>query len=219
MLLGLIANIHTPETPEGLDKKFSLHYYSRLRFTQQLLPLLSKAASNPSEPSKQPLSRVISVLGAGHEWAINTDDFDLKSTYSLKNCASHAQSGNTLFLSHLAADPANKGITFIHSAPGGVMTSIFRNLPKYAQYGVRGLLLVLKPFNIMVGFQESGERHVYATTSDEFGKGGYVGLNPSSDVVKSSAVVEKMLSDGTEEKVWDFTQNVFKKVCEEGEKF
>ena len=35
------------ETEEGLDKKLSVHYYSRMRFTQQLQPLLAKAAKEP----------------------------------------------------------------------------------------------------------------------------------------------------------------------------
>lgn len=207
------------ETEEGLDQKFSLHYYSRTRFTQQLLPLLSAAAATQFGPNvdKLPLARTISVLGAGHEWAIDMNDFDLKKGYSIKACAGHAQTGTTLAMQTLAADPTNKGITFIHSAPGGVMTNISRNLPKPMQWGFKGLGLVLKP--LIVGVQESGERHVYAATADKFGKGGCVLLNPSSDVLKPNAEVQKMVKDGTQDKVWEHTQEVFKKICNEGGKY
>ena len=115
-LLSLSAGIFTfagrNETAEGLDTKFSLHYYSRMRFTQGFMPLLAKAAESPAEGGKVPLARVISVLGAGHEGNINMDDFDLKNTYSLKNCATHAQTANTLAPHALwASDPATKGVT------------------------------------------------------------------------------------------------------------
>jgi hypothetical protein len=207
------------ETSEGLDTKLSLHYYSRMRFTQQLLPLLSKAAHEPSSPNlnRQPLSRVISVLGEGHGAAINMDDFDLKTAYSLKTCAAHAQSGNTVALKHLASDPAFKGITLIHSTPGIVLTNIDRDLPRYAKLGLRGIAWALKPWAI--GLQESGERHLYAGTADKFGKGGAVLLSASSDEWKKNATVEKMVKDGTGEKVWGHTLDVFKKVCDEGGKY
>ncbi len=78
-------------------------------------------------------------------------------------------------------------------------------------------MVLLKPFNIIVGFQERDERHVYAGPLMSLGRASVWGLNPSSDIMKSSAVFEKMLSDGTE-KLWNFTQNVFKKVGEEGGK-
>ena len=79
-----------PETEEGLDRKFSLHYYSRMRFTTNLLPLLSKAA-NDNE-----LSRVVTILAAGRERPMVEDDLELKTHFTLGHCADHATSMNSL---------------------------------------------------------------------------------------------------------------------------
>lgn len=50
------------ETAEGLDRKFVLHYYARMRFLVNLLPLLTTAAQDSSVKFNVRLSRVVSVL-------------------------------------------------------------------------------------------------------------------------------------------------------------
>lgn len=55
------ADWYDIETSEGIDKKLSLHYYSRIRFIQNFLPQLGEAASSGS------LARVVSVLGPSTE--------------------------------------------------------------------------------------------------------------------------------------------------------
>ena len=67
--------------------------------------------------------------------------------------------------------------------------------------------------------QECGERHVWAATADDFGKGGVVLLAPKSEVIAKPPVVEKYLKDGTDRKVWEHTLGVFKKICEEDGKY
>ncbi|KAI1379108.1 hypothetical protein F4677DRAFT_442838 [Hypoxylon crocopeplum] len=57
------------ETKEGIDKYFCLLYYSRMRFIDQLLPLLT-ASPLPGH--------VVSVLNSGREAAIVADDMALK---------------------------------------------------------------------------------------------------------------------------------------------
>jgi hypothetical protein len=97
------------------------------------------------------------------------------------------------------------------------MTNIDRALPRYAQLGLEGIAMIFKPW--ATGLQESGERHLYAATADKFGKGGVVLLNPSSNELKANAAVKKMQQDGTQEKVWEHTQDVFKKVCDENGRY
>jgi hypothetical protein len=57
----------SPETPDVLDRKMALDFYSRLRFTENLLPLLRHASSLSSSQSTREVlpagGRVISVLG------------------------------------------------------------------------------------------------------------------------------------------------------------
>lgn len=225
-LLSLSAGIFTfqgrNETAEGLDTKLSLHYYSRMRFTQGLMPLLAKAAEAPAEGGKLPLARVISVLGAGHEGVINLDDFDLKKTYSLSNCATHAQTGSTLAPHALwASDPAGtKGVTWIHSAPGGVNSGLANKAPGPAKLVLKALFPIvtfLMPSQ-MNSMRESGERHVWAGTVNEFSReeevavDGIVLLGPKSDVIKSGVPI----GSDTQEKLWEHTLEVFKKIETDG---
>lgn len=98
------------ETPEGLDVKLSLHYFSRVAFVQSLLPQLRAA----------PTPRVMFVLSAGvhGNYAGYADDFELKKQYSLKNAADAAGFYTDAALDSLSRDPENAKVTFIHAAPG-----------------------------------------------------------------------------------------------------
>jgi hypothetical protein len=193
-----------------------------MRFTQGLLPLLAKAAEAPAEGGKLPLARVISVLGAGHEGAINLDDFDLKKTYSLKACATHSQTGSTLAPHALwSSDPAGtKGVTWIHSAPGGVNSGLANKAPGPAKLALKALFPIagfLLP-NLMNDLKESGERHVWAATVNEFSReeevaeDGIVLLGPKSDVIKSGVPI----GSDTQRKLWEHTLDVFKKIEVDG---
>jgi hypothetical protein len=85
---------------------------------------------------------------------------------------------------------------------------------------------------------ESGERHLFAATSPTFtpnalsesvqeaaagsdglkGSGSYL-MNWNNDVLPDKAAAKKMRDEGAEQKVFDHTQEMFKKVCEEGGKY
>ena len=76
--------------------KLSLHYYSRMRFIIDLLPLLTKdgtAMNNlcPPQPGlRRNLSSVVPVLHGGAEGPLILDDLSLKTHFSMNNCARHA---------------------------------------------------------------------------------------------------------------------------------
>jgi hypothetical protein len=197
------------ETTEGLDKKLSLHYYSRLRFTQNLLPLLNKAALEPAKGSTTPISRVFSILGGGLEGNINMSDLSLKNNFSLGTCATHAITMTTLSFNKLAT--SNPKVTFAHVQPGGVETNIAREFNRVVQTALKGLYMVLRPW--VMTAQESGERQAWAATTDQFGKGGVVLLGPKGDVTTPSKIVIQAKTDGTEEKVWEHTEKVFGDIC------
>jgi hypothetical protein len=214
-----------PETSEGIDRKLSLHYYSRIRFIQNLLPALTQAAS----PSGV-FPRVISVLGAGHEakFADGDKDLDLQKNYSLSNAANHAINMTSLSFIHLAA--ANPSISFIHSAPGGVNTNLAREFHPLTKYLFSGLFFVLTPFNSLIGIvplQDCGERHVYLATNPAFaprdgakvetlgadgqkGSGSYR-LSPATSIVSHSSLLQGYLDSGMGKKVWEHTLELFKK--------
>ncbi|KAE9962621.1 hypothetical protein BLS_000107 [Venturia inaequalis] len=217
-LLCLSAGIMTlkgrDETPEGLDKKLSLHYYSRLRFTQNLLPLLNNAANSSGDISVKPLARVLSVLGATLESPVNLKDLDLKTTYSISNAANHAITMTTLSFHKLAQ--SNPGVTFIHSQPGGVNTNLLRTFPGWVKFAFDKTAWMLKPW--MVPIQESGERHVWASTNDEFGREKVV-LVWQDSKAHTNPKVDAMMKDVTMDKVFEHTEDVFRKVCKEDGKF
>ncbi|CAK7235584.1 hypothetical protein SBRCBS47491_009342 [Sporothrix bragantina] len=96
-------------TIEGLEASMTTRYYSRIRITQLLLPLLNAA----------PQARVVSVLAGGREARINENDFALSEPRSFGVTAgnNHVTTMMTLSLEHLAFE--NPRVSFVHTFPGG----------------------------------------------------------------------------------------------------
>ena len=141
------------ETSEGLDRKLATNYYSRLRFTQQLLPLLQSASPQ--------LSRVVSVLAPGGEGAVDFNDLDLKHNFSLGKAATHAVTMTDFAFEELARK--NPTISFVHSFPGGVKTGFFKESGFFMIAMMKLTFALISPWTIPI--EESGERHLYAATS------------------------------------------------------
>ncbi|KAI0454654.1 hypothetical protein F5B21DRAFT_229881 [Xylaria acuta] len=207
------------ETAEGLEIAQSLEYYSRMLFILQLLPLLGKAEA----------PRVVSVLGGGLERAngINLDDLDLKKpgNFSGMNAQVQYVAMNTTTLDKLAGD--NPNVTFIHSWPGWVNTgNVRRGLDVNSAWGwfVR---LILEPLIGLVAFRddESGQRHLFQSTSAAFGGRGVPwqgkpGMNslekPSNGLFlvnykcdcTPNAKVMPLLREKALERVWGHTHEV-----------
>jgi hypothetical protein len=200
------------ETAEGLDQKFSLHYYSRMRFTQQLLPLLNKAAEVESNSKTPTLARVIAVLGAGGEKQINLSDLSLKTNFSLAACASHAITMTSLSYGLLAAQ--NPRVTFFQTQPGGVKTNIDRHLGRILGGLANAAYLLMTPW--VQQAKESGERHVYVATADKWGKGGLQLTGPQQEQVGGQAIRDQLKKDGVDEKVWEHTTKVFDEISSNG---
>ncbi|GKZ37711.1 hypothetical protein AbraIFM66950_009393 [Aspergillus brasiliensis] len=222
-LLFLSAGIMTTqgrtETTEGLDRKLSIHYYARMRFAENLLPLLNQAASSSSSS----LARVVSVLSPGNEGTLIEDDLDLRNNYSLSNAANHATTMTSLYMAQLAA--AHPQVSWVYSRPGGVNTNLLREFNPLVR-GVTNALFAVMPSCASIGLlsvKESGERHAYAATSPLFAPGGKGGnddvqgsgfyrVDFDSSIVKAKAeLVERYLSSGVGKKVWEHTKSIFEK--------
>jgi NAD(P)-dependent dehydrogenase (short-subunit alcohol dehydrogenase family) len=230
MTCGYFTFTGRDETPEGLDKKFALHYYSRMRFINQLQPLLDSAAANS-------LSRVVSILDpqVGLRLTPNFADLSLKTSFSLKNCALHASAMTNLTFARLASQ--HPKTSYVHAYPGFVDTGAGRDAWGAFEPLAKPLLWLLK-VTMQVKPAESGERHFFAATSHLYpskaasagtptavtgsdtvkGSGSYL-LNWNGDVLADTAKAKKLRDEGGEEKAWDHTEEVFKKVCEEGGKY
>ncbi|KAK2810660.1 hypothetical protein FQN50_002700 [Emmonsiellopsis sp. PD_5] len=222
---GIITTAGRQETTEGLDTKFNLHYYSRMRFIFNLLPLLNAGAnSNPS------FSRVVSILSGGHEGKLNLNDLALKNTFSLQNCATHAITMNSLALDRLAT--AHPNISFVHAYPGFVKTSLGRDFGTIASAATKAFMFLATP--LAVPFDESGERNLYAATSSRYppksagdsedtevgsdgvkGSGAYL-LHWTGKANQNQKLFDGFKAQGWGEKVWDHTLDVFEKVCGKG---
>ena len=229
------------ETAEGLDRKFVLHYYARMRFIKNLLPLLNAAAQDPvNNNDNARLSRVVSVLDpivsvrTGGPGKLDFSDLSLKHTFSLQKCGWHASLMGNFFLESMAQQ--NPQTSFVHAYPSGVATGVLRELPAGRVLSAV-LTPLLKPF--MVPLEESGERHLFAATNGRYPPKAK-GWDVEGDVVVGSAgtkgsgcywvswdgepfplnrKIQKTREQNVGEKVVQHTEEVFKKVCDEGKTY
>ncbi|KAJ5231824.1 uncharacterized protein N7469_006412 [Penicillium citrinum] len=235
MSAGIFTTKGRDETDEGLDKKFSLHYYSRMRFLVNLLPQLTTASnanggdgSSTSNPGLGPnLSRVVSVLAAGQEAPLIMDDLSLKNNFSLRNCAKHTITMTSLSMEELAK--AYPLTSFVHEYPSVVKTGIFRGLGPITRTAVNMLSFLAKPF--FVPLDESGERHLYAATSPRFPPRGtkeITDVAPGSDGEKGSGAyllnwdgndngngkaLQELRKNDAGNSVWKHTLETFESIC------
>ena len=129
----------------------------------------------------------------------------------------------TVTLGHLAAEPANQDVVFIHNHPGAVKTEIFKN-----GWGEKPVDITLVPPAILTGMspETSGERSLYLITSAQFGgKGvplpeGVVGgvtiaktesgalfcVNDQIDCFQLDSVLGKIKSKNADAIMWNKTQ-------------
>lgn len=212
------------ETSEGLDRKLTTNYYSRMRFTQRLLPLMQAASPQ--------LSRVVSVLAPGEEsqTTFHLDDLGLKEKFSLRNAACHAITMTDFFFEEMAKKTPT--VSFVHAYPGTVKTGFNKEAGFLMKAATNLAFKVLSPWTLDI--QESGERHVYAATSaaypaksgvhggvelkdqstmkgsaGEVGSGAYL-IGSDGEFRANVKVLEELRKQGAGQKIWDHTV----KTCE-----
>mmetsp|Transcript_27588 Transcript_27588/g.39484 ORF Transcript_27588/g.39484 Transcript_27588/m.39484 type:complete len:345 (-) Transcript_27588:152-1186(-) len=124
----------TATVPEGNDEKITLHYWSRIAMTNALLPSLRKSQMKKG-------AVVLTVLSGGvhSPFLAYEKDPELKTQYSIQNAANMAGFYNDLAFDHMARQPANEGINFVHAAPGFVNTNWGTEMPWYIRSVVRAI--------------------------------------------------------------------------------
>ena len=179
-LEGLHVNYISTETSEGLDRKLTTNYYSRIRFTQQLLPLLHSASPQ--------LSRVVSVLAPGEEAVLDFNNLDLKQNFSLRKAAAHAITMTDFAFEEMATK--NPTVSFVHAYPGVVKTGFFKDSGAVLKATLQVGLTLFSRWTI--GLEESGERHLYAATSAVYPPkaGAKCGVEPGDGKVKKGSAGE-----------------------------
>jgi NAD(P)-dependent dehydrogenase (short-subunit alcohol dehydrogenase family) len=229
MTPGGLSLVGRRETSEGIDKLFALRYYARMRFTQNLLPLLEAAEPQPG--------RVVSVLGGGFEGNINADDLDLKHNYSIVSCAMHSVSMTSLAMEHLAA---SHRASFVHVYPGLVGTNIYTNSfpPPLAAVYNYGMWPLMYPFSVNI--EESGQRHLFHATSARYsagsseksdegftrggdgvavgsdealGSGAYL-MNWKGETSAAGKKMQKLRAQGMARRVWEHTTDLLNRTVQ-----
>ncbi|KAG6917684.1 hypothetical protein DXG01_001659 [Tephrocybe rancida] len=157
---GLMTMKGRDETEEGIDTKLAVHYYARWKFIDNLLPALVKAKDAGED------AKVLSVLAAGVGGEINLDDLGLKKTFSVANAALAAPTYNDLMLQDFAAKyPA---LTFVHSYPGVVRTSIMSSSDSvWLKAASPVVMQLMRPFS--ASLQDSGEYMLHGLLSNKKG--------------------------------------------------
>jgi len=150
------------ESSEGIDIPHCLRYYTRLRFTYTLLPLLTAS----------PRPRVISILAGGTEGTIDLTDLEVRTNFNTIKAAVSSTTQTTLALEELAK--SYPSVTFIHKYPGLVNTGILERMMTTASgiyaipaFLVRWLILPIVNF-FSTTPDEAGERGLFIATSARY---------------------------------------------------
>jgi hypothetical protein len=208
----------------------SLLYYSRMRFTTLLLPLLL-AAPSPAH--------VISVFGPQRDTTLIPTDLSLRDSknYSFMTCGSHAAYLTTFFMEHLAAQNPGK-LSLVHYFPGLVLTEAFGdpNLPTWFRWTFKYGRPLISPFT--VGGDECGQRVLFnasakfparpvnatelseksggdiqvAMSSDGIVGGGAYKVNWNGELIATGKQYIKMREEGWLDKAVDHTLKVFEEI-------
>lgn len=220
------------ESPEGIDRKMTLNFYSRMRFIYNLNPLLRNATS--STPN---FARTLSVLGPGHEGAVNLDDLELKTGYSGMTCANHTIVMSDLMTTEFAEREPT--VTYVHSNPGVVNTGLSRGLPWYGRLAMKVATPLLWPF--FTSAEETGSRQLFLATSalyppakaaegspfasgvpapkglstwqgtdGKVGSGGYI-LHYTGEPT-GKKILQEYMEKGVSKTVWEHTMGIFERV-------
>ncbi|KAF9531937.1 hypothetical protein CPB83DRAFT_760417 [Crepidotus variabilis] len=228
LFLTIGTGVLRQETSEGLHFFAALVYYARLRFIENLLPLLQQATD---------LRRVVNVAGGTKEGLIHINDFQARNL-SIRTLRGHLTSMTTLAFETLARSAPD--VSFVHEFPGTVKTDIGKEATGVLFIIIKIIFFVLGPF-ISVPGEESAARHLFIATSARYppaadknansgvswedgaeiargttGESGSGVYSIDWDGESANANVEALLAnlrqEGMSETVWDHTQGEFKRI-------
>jgi hypothetical protein len=168
-----------------------LGYYSRIRFTTSLLPLIQKATS---------LRRVVIVGGAGYEGPLDPSDFQALRV-PLTKIRGHLTTLISLGLEAVAKQAPN--VSFVHDFPGAVKTALFDRSTRVLHIVMRTYFAVFGRW-ICVPIEECGERHLYLATSARYPAGsGQSRAVPVGDGVEVAQGTTGQVGSGVYSTLWD----------------
>lgn len=190
---GVLTMDGRTPTAENIDNKLALHYYGRVLFIQELLPLLRLSPNG---------GKVLTVLDSirGNPAKINWDDMALENSYSVTSAANHAITFSDLIVQHFAAQPENANVSFTHAYPGFVKTGLIDNLPFWARLPVKGAMKL----GVGITPENCAEFMVHGMLETEKG---WRSVDSNGEIVKN----KKPMTDDMIQKVWEHTSQLISK--------
>ncbi|KAI1211904.1 NAD(P)-binding protein [Annulohypoxylon truncatum] len=227
-----VLSLTVEESNEGLDKYFSLYYYSRMRLVERFLPLLIASPNG---------GHVVSVFNSSIQSSLVLDDLTLRNprNQTLRTRFAHFVGMTNIFMEELARRNSGR-LALCHYHPGFVPTNILNssNLPWYLKFLVNYIVTPLSwPF--WVPFEECGQRILFmasparfpalefkgteaaagkvkgveiATGIDgKFGGGAYL-VTKDDDTFGKEKKYDELRANGTAEKIYQHTMTVFAEI-------
>ncbi|KAF7719301.1 Uncharacterized protein PECH_004762 [Penicillium ucsense] len=145
------------ETSEKLPLIMALGYYSKMRFIANLLPLLQRSST----------PRVVVVLAGTKEGPVNPNDIPGKKVKPWQ-ARGHLCSMMTLTMERFAQSAP--GVSFVHSYPGFVRTSLDQSIKGVTGVIMRSIFPIVNMFATRnwISLEETGDRHVFLSTAPRY---------------------------------------------------
>ena len=213
MTAGYITTKGRDETEEGIDKKLAVHYYSRWKFINDLLPALKKAKEMGED------AKVLSVMAAGKGTKIDLDDLGLKKSYTLARAGTQAPTYNDLMVevnhyclsvsqkktvthppcsSNQEYAARNPDLAFIHAYPGVVRTGLMASSDSLILRAVSSIVVPLSyPFS--TSYAEAGEYMLHGLFDSTKGAFRYGSRGENLGMKKASG------SEEARKRLWEHT--------------
>ena len=199
---GFLDFSERKETPEGLEYRLAVSYYSRWFFIRELVGLVEKAKDDGEETA------VMSVLAPGYGGEIDQGDWEVKKDYSTMKCVFAAATYNDLLVESFAE--RHPSVPFIHAHPGMVRTPIFGKSPSLVWKFI-GLLVntIGRPFTIAAEQSSESMWNIILNVSK---KGGSYRMDPNG-----KSLEKEVKYFGNEEKrkgLWEHTESAISRSLE-----
>jgi len=180
---GILTMQGFTPTAEGIDTKLVLHFYSRWKFVDELIPLLEKAKAEGQD------ARVMTVLDSHRGAPLQEDDLGLKKTYSLASAAGQGITYNNLMVEEFSKRYPQ--MSFTHIYPGVVNTSLFKNM----HWTLKPLISVASL--AFTSLQDCGEWMLYPLLKPAYRQGAFFLDNHAESVspekIRTSEAARKIL--------------------------
>ncbi|KAH8824538.1 NAD-P-binding protein [Flagelloscypha sp. PMI_526] len=191
MTLAVMDKVGPDFTEEGLEKKLTTPFYSRLKFVFNLLPALEKAAEDGQDAT------VYNVLGGGKLGGhVDLDNLGFKKPTSFMKMRAQIPSYGNLVMERLATEHPN--VSWLNAYPGFVDTGVWNGVQ---DSGVAKILaVVLNVVGPWIGYTiaDIGEYMTYGMLSTSR-KPGIQYLSEKGDIVSPSF----SYTDKERVKVWE----------------